>query len=104
MKGTRLTVFAILAVIIVVLLCTPTQVGLDPTKRAYAECLPCGLTAEQIDALIEKGTWYEDHKSNATTKIIPSQWVFRIKRTPDGVIKKFKARIVLRGDLQEDNG
>ena len=59
---------------------------------------------EEIDALIEKGTWYEDIKSNATTRIIPSQWVFRIKRTPDGVIKKFKGRICLRGDLQEDDG
>ena len=58
----------------------------------------------EIDALTEKGTWYEELKCLATTKIIPSQWVFRIKRTPDGTIKKFKARIVFRGDLQEDNG
>ena len=59
---------------------------------------------EEVDALVDKGTWYEDPKLNATTKIIPSQWVFRIKRTPDGIIKKFKGRIVLRGDLQYDNG
>jgi len=58
----------------------------------------------EVDALVEKDTWYEEHKSLATTKIIPSQWVFRIKRTPDGSIKKFKARLVLRGDLQEDDG
>jgi len=58
----------------------------------------------EIDALVEKDTWYEDLKSSATNKIIPSQWVFRIKRTPDGTIKKFKGRIVLRGDLQEDDG
>ena len=59
---------------------------------------------DEIEALVGKSTWYEDLKTNATTKIIPSQWVFRIKRTPDGAIKKFKARIVLRGDLQDDNG
>ena len=58
----------------------------------------------EIDALVEKGTWFEDRKSSATSKIIPSQWVFRIKRTPDGTIKKFKARLVLRGDLQDDDG
>ena len=58
----------------------------------------------EIDELVEKGTWREDLKRNATTKIIPSQWVFRIKRTPDGAIKKFKARLVLRGDLQEKDG
>ncbi len=59
----------------------------------------------EIDQLVEKETWFEDLKSNATTKIIPSQWVFRIKRSSDGTtIKKFKARICLRGDLQEDKG
>jgi len=57
----------------------------------------------EVDALMEKDTWYEDHKLLATTKIIPSQWVFHIKRTPDGSIKNFKAQLVLHGDLQEDN-
>ncbi len=59
----------------------------------------------EISQLVDKETWFEDLKSNATTKIIPSQWVFRIKRSSDGTtIKKFKARICLRGDLQEDRG
>jgi len=58
----------------------------------------------EIDELVDKDAWYEDLKSNATNKIIPSQWVFRIKRTSDGSIKKFKGRIVLRGDLQPDTG
>ena len=57
----------------------------------------------EINALASKGAWKEDLKSNAATKIIPSQWVFRIKRTPDGEIKKFKGRVVPRGDLQDDN-
>ena len=59
---------------------------------------------EEIQALVDKGTWVEDLKSNATTKIIPSSWVFRIKKNSEGVIKRFKGRTVLRGDLQEDNG
>jgi hypothetical protein len=58
----------------------------------------------EIDALAAEGTWHEDLRSNATNKIIPSQWVFRIKRSPDGEIRKFKGRIVLRGDLQEYEG
>ena len=58
----------------------------------------------ELDALGLKGTWTEDLKSNATTRIVPSQWVFRIKRSPDGEIRKFKARLVLRGDLQEYEG
>ena len=28
-------------------------------------------------------------------------WVFRRKRTPDGKIKKYKGRFIVRGDLQE---
>ena len=58
----------------------------------------------EIEELTAKGTWYEDLRSNATTKIVPSTWVFRIKRTSDGSIRKFKGHICLRGDLQEDNG
>jgi hypothetical protein len=59
----------------------------------------------EIEALISQGTWREDHRSNATTRIVPSQWVFCIKRSPgDGSIKKFKARCVLCGDLQEYEG
>ncbi|MGB0808420.1 MAG: reverse transcriptase domain-containing protein, partial [bacterium] len=58
----------------------------------------------EIDALVDKGTWEEDLKSNATTKIVPGTWVFRIKRSSDGSIKKFKARLCVRGDLQEDLG
>jgi hypothetical protein len=55
----------------------------------------------EIESLVGMDTWEEDLKINAITKIIPSQWVFRVKRTPDGAIKKFKARLILRGDLQE---
>lgn len=60
----------------------------------------------EIEQLVEKGTWVEDLKDNATVRITPSQWVFRVKRCLDdrNKIKKFKARIVLRGDLQEDSG
>ena len=58
----------------------------------------------EIDALVEHGTWFEDLIRHATTRIVPSQWVFTIKRTADGEIKKFKARLVLRGDLQEYDG
>ena len=58
----------------------------------------------EVTELTEHETWFEDLISNATTRIVPSQWVFRIKRTADGEIKKFKGRLVLRGDLQEYDG
>ena len=39
--------------------------------------------------------------SEATERILPGTWTFRLKRTPDGEVKKFKGRYCVRGDLQE---
>jgi transposase InsO family protein len=58
----------------------------------------------EIAALAAEGTWIEDLRTNATTRIVPNQWVFRIKRSPDGEVRKFKGRIVIRGDLQNYEG
>ena len=33
-------------------------------------------------------------------RVLPSTWAFKIKRFPDGLIKKFKARFCARGDQQ----
>ena len=55
----------------------------------------------EIDELESNGTWKVVLASEATSKIIPTMWVFRRKRTPDGEIKKFKGRFTVRGDLQE---
>ena len=61
---------------------------------------------KEIDELVSKGTWYEDDKANATKKITPCKWVFKLKRSADegDTVKKYKGRICLRGDLQEDDG
>ena len=32
--------------------------------------------------------------------VIRSTWAFKLKRYPDGLIKKFKARFCARGDMQ----
>jgi hypothetical protein len=34
--------------------------------------------------------------------VIPSTWVFKIKRFPDGTVKKFKVRFCARGDRQKE--
>ena len=31
-------------------------------------------------------------------KVLPSTWAFKVKRYPDGSVKKFKARFCARGD------
>ena len=55
---------------------------------------------EEIRALERHGAWLEVPFDEARNKnIVPSTWVFKVKRTPDGDIKKFKARLCLRGDL-----
>ena len=56
---------------------------------------------KEIRALESKQTWLERPESEATVRVIPGTWVFKRKRAPDGTITKFKARWVLRGDLQD---
>ena len=55
----------------------------------------------EIEALVSFDCWEEVPLSVATTKVLPGTWAFRIKRAPDGTLKKFKARYCIRGDLQE---
>lgn len=57
--------------------------------------------AAEIQAIVDQGTWVENFKTNARTPIVLSQWVFTIKQSPDGEVKKSKARCVLRRDLQD---
>ena len=40
---------------------------------------------------VDKGTWKEDLKSNATMRVLLGHWAFKIKRSSDGVPKKWKA-------------
>jgi hypothetical protein len=58
-------------------------------------------TESEIKSLEEHGTWVEVPISDAKAKILPLTWVLRRKRTPDGEIKKLKARLCVQGDLQE---
>ena len=55
----------------------------------------------EIKQLEDIDCWAEIPMTKATTKVIPGTWVFKIKRAPDGTLKKFKARYCIRGDLQE---
>ena len=49
------------------------------------------------------GTWILHPKAKlpAGTKILKNTWAFLIKRLPDGTIRKFKSRLAVRGDMQE---
>ena len=56
---------------------------------------------KEIEQLEAHGTWVLDDIGNATSRILPGTWVFKLKRDPDGNPTKFKARYCVRGDLQE---
>ena len=57
--------------------------------------------SKEITSLEKNGTWIECSIDEALTKILPGTWVFRLKRSPDGEVIKFKARYCVRGDLEE---
>ena len=58
---------------------------------------------KNIKELEEQGCWKEIPMAEAKGySIIPSQWVFRLKRRPDGTVTKYKGRIVLHGNLMKD--
>ena len=58
-----------------------------------AECV-------EIETLENMEAW-EVVDTPEGVKHIDSTWAFKLKRFPDGLIKKFKARLCARGDQQE---
>ena len=81
----------------------------DPDTHTYDQVLSGPDIEEwkksahkEITQIESKNTWVEVSTSEATSKILPSTWVFHCKRAPTGIITMFKARYCVRGDLQED--
>ena len=80
----------------------------DPDTFTFEEAMRSDYKEEFIAAANKEvreleghATWKEVPIESATGPVIPCTWVFTIKRRPDGSIKKFKARLCLRGDLQK---
>ena len=59
---------------------------------------------KEVEALEKWGTWQGVLRSTIPedAKVVPLTWAFWIKRKPNGEFDKFKARLVVRGDLQND--
>ncbi|KAI2504402.1 hypothetical protein MHU86_10081 [Fragilaria crotonensis] len=82
---------------------------LDPDTLSYDEAMSdepnlskwMAAAAKEIASLEKNKTWIETDISNAKSRILPGTWVFKRKRTPDGIISKYKARYCVRGDLEE---
>jgi len=59
----------------------------------------------EIDVLEKKGIWETVDRADLSprTQVIPLRWVFTYKTDQSGKIQRFKARICVRGDLQNGN-
>ena len=55
--------------------------------------------SQEIESLEAKETWDELPLSTSLSKVLPGTWIFKLKRKPDGTIKKYKARYCVRCDL-----
>jgi hypothetical protein len=65
-----------------------------PFKAEYWEA-----AVKEIETLESMGAWEVVDRSEAEN-VIDSIWAFKLKRFPDGMVKKFKARFCARGDQQ----
>ena len=52
-----------------------------------------------MESLIQNNTW-NLYDLPVDGKVIPTKWVFRIKKNSDGSIEKYKARLVAKGFRQ----
>ena len=78
----------------------------DPDLPTIREALCSPYSAEfrkamdvEIETLEKMDTWEVIPRSElpAGSRVIPGTWAFRIKRRPDGSLKKFKARFCCQG-------
>ena len=56
---------------------------------------------KEIRALEEHGVWEEVRWEDAQGEVIPSHFVMKIKRRPDGTLEKFKSRLVVAGNRMD---
>ena len=83
--------------------------GKDPDAPSYDEAMSgphkeyfLEACDREIQELTDHKTWDVLRKSDVPegARILPSTWAFKIKRFPDGRLRKYKARFCVRGDLQ----
>ena len=69
-----------------------------PFREEYWEA-----ACKEVETLESMDAW-EVVDRTPDMNVIDSMWAFRLKRFPDGMIKKFKARFCARGDQQLAGG
>eukprot|EP00980_Cylindrotheca_fusiformis_P019967 scaffold7036_cov69-Cylindrotheca_fusiformis.AAC.1 len=86
--------------------------GQDPDSPTYEQAMTgehreqfVEAMTKEIRELEKKDTWNAVEASTVPddAQVVPLTWVFRIKRLPNGLFSKFKARLCVRGDLQDEH-
>jgi Reverse transcriptase (RNA-dependent DNA polymerase) len=79
---------------------SPTLKGAlaSPQRESWVEAI-----SEELHSLDLVHTWDVVPRAPAEARLFPSKFVLKIKRTSDGTIERYKARIVLLGHLQREN-
>jgi hypothetical protein len=81
----------------------------DPDSPSFQEAMTGPYREEFLEAMRVEVSELESHNCwdvvaaaevPEGAKVIPTMWVFKIKRFPDGRVRRFKARLVVRGDFQ----
>jgi hypothetical protein len=70
-----------------------------PFRQEFKEA-----AAEEFKSCQKKGCFETTSTTVVGSQILPLMWVFTYKFDEDGLLYKYKARLVVRGDLQEDWG
>ena len=84
------------------------SLNLDPDTLSYDEAMAdvdrkiwIAAAKKESGSLDDHGTLTEVNVVEASSRILPCQWVSRRKRTPDGNVKSHKARMVASRDMEQ---
>ena len=69
----------------------------EPEKALWIKAIE-----KELSSLEEKGTWSQEDKIPSNASILPSFLVLQIMRKSDGLVERFKARLVANGHSQKN--
>jgi hypothetical protein len=79
----------------------PPQNWKDMLRHPHCEAF-LAAAARETNSLRAKGTFQEVKEPNdRSVQVLPLKWVFDYKFDQDGNLRKFKARLCVRGDLEK---